>query len=235
MCFSSGRRPTSTALNIKINNKPINQVTEVKYLGLVLDEHLKFDKHIKKISKTVRLNSYTFRLIRDCLSFHAAKIYLHSMILSHIGYCVTAWSQASLSVVKPLERLYNRALKILGKRPIRTHHCNVQRDLNMLSFDNYIALSNVILVHKCLHGQAPQMLCEHIQPIQVAGRSTRSAVAGNCRVPHRKTVFGQSSFTIKGANQWNSLPSSIKAIHSHEQFKTQLKEFLKGNQVCSHV
>lgn len=235
MCFSSGRRLTSTTLNIEISNKPINQVTEVKYLGLVLDEHLKFDKHIKKICKTVRLNSYTYRLIRDCLSYDAAKIYLHSMILSHIGYCTTAWSQASLSAVKPLERLYNRALKILGKRSIRTHHCNVQRDLNMLSFHNYIALSNVILVHKCLHGKAPQLLCDNIQPIQVAGRSTRNAVLGNCRVPHRKTVFGQSSFLIKGTNQWNSLPSDIKAIHNHEQFKTQLKEFLKSNQVCSHV
>ena len=173
----------------------------------MLDAHLKFDKHIKKISKLVRLNLFTFRLIRDCLTFEAANIYLHSMIFSHLGYCVTAWSQASLSVIKPLERLYNRALKILGKRPMRSHHCDVLRDLNMLSFDNYIASSNINLIYKCLHGQAPQVLCDLVQPMQAVGRSTRRAAAGNCRVPHRKTSFGQSSFLIKGVNIWNSLSS----------------------------
>ena len=79
-------------------------------MGLILDATLKFDKHVKKISKTVKLNLFTFRLIRECLTFEAAKIYVHAMILSHLGYCVTAWSQASPSAVKPLERLYNCAL-----------------------------------------------------------------------------------------------------------------------------
>ena len=44
MCFSSGRRPTPTTLNISINNQSITQVSEVNYLGLILDYRLKFDK-----------------------------------------------------------------------------------------------------------------------------------------------------------------------------------------------
>ena len=53
----------------------------------MLDAHLKFDKHIKKISKIVRLNLFTFRLIGDCLTFEAANIYLHSIIFSYLSYC----------------------------------------------------------------------------------------------------------------------------------------------------
>ena len=200
ICFSSGRRPTPIALNININNQSISHVTEVKYLGLMLHAHLNFEKHIKKIINLVRLNLFTFRLIRDCLTFEAANIYLHSMIFSHLGCCVTAWSQASHSAIKPLERLYIHALKTLGKRPIRSHHCNILRDLNVLSFDNYIASSNINLIYKRLHGQAPQVLCDLVQPMQGVGRSTRRAAAWNCRVPHRKTSLGQSSFLIKGAN-----------------------------------
>ena len=234
MCFSSGRRPTPTTLNISINNQSITQVSEVNYLGLILDYHLKFDKHVKKISKIVKLNLYTFRLIRECLTFEAAKIFLHSMILSHFNYCITAWSQASPSVVKPLKGLYNRAIKILGKRPIRSHHCNVLRDLKMLSFENYITLSNSNLTHKCLHDQAPQALCDLVLPMHALGRCTRSATAGNCQVPKRKSPLGQSSFLVKGANTWNSLPTELKQVHNHKQFKAKLKEFLKDNQICSH-
>ena len=48
----------------------------------------------------------------------------------------------------------------------------------MLSFDNYIASSNINLIYKCLHGQAPQVLCDLVQPMQAVGRSTRRAAAG---------------------------------------------------------
>ena len=84
----------------------------------------------------------------------------------------------------------------------------------MLSFNSYIALSNINLIHKCLHDRAPQVLCDLVQLMQDVGRSTRSAAAGNCRVPHRKTSFGQSSFLIKGVNIRNSLPNKLKAIQS---------------------
>ena len=58
---------------------------------------------------------------------------------------------------------------------------------------------------------------------------------GNCRLPHCKTSFGQSSFPIKGVNIWNSLPTKLKAIHSHGRFRSKMKEFLKDNQVCGHI
>ena len=95
ICFSSGRCSTATA------SEYYNKKSD-----LILDAHVKFDKHVKKMSKTVKLNLFTFRLYK-CLTFEAAKIYVHAMILSHLGYCITAWSQASPSAVKPLERHYN--------------------------------------------------------------------------------------------------------------------------------
>ena len=36
------------------------------------------------MSKTVKLNWFTFRLIRECLTFEAAQIHVHAMILSHL-------------------------------------------------------------------------------------------------------------------------------------------------------
>ena len=55
------------------------------------------------------------------------------------------------------------------------------------------------------------------------------------KVPHRKTSFGQSSFGIKGADMWNSLPTELEEIHGLKQYKGKLKEYLKDKQICSHV
>lgn len=47
------------------------------------------------------------------MSTEAAKLYLFSMILSHITYCLISWSNTHSTTIKPLERLYKQALKIL--------------------------------------------------------------------------------------------------------------------------
>ncbi len=36
------------------------------------------------------------------MSFEAAKMYMHSMVIPLMTYCLTAWSQASLMTLKPL-------------------------------------------------------------------------------------------------------------------------------------
>ena len=35
--------------NIQINNIPLEQKNEVKYLGIILDSNLKWDKHVEYI------------------------------------------------------------------------------------------------------------------------------------------------------------------------------------------
>ena len=41
---------------------------------------------------------------------------MHAVIFSHMSYCVTVWSQAHLSKIKPIASLYNQALKIMDKK-----------------------------------------------------------------------------------------------------------------------
>ena len=84
-------------------------IKDFKYLGVVLDSRLKFDKHAKKISKTIKKenNSNCFKLIRHHISIKAAQLYMHAMIFSHMSYCVTVrplqlqLSSLHLCIIKP--------------------------------------------------------------------------------------------------------------------------------------
>ena len=121
MCFSI-REKVLDKFHITIDAKEIDVVNDFKYLGVTLDSRLKFDIHIKKLSKTVKTSLNCFRLIRSCLSFKAAHLYLHAMVLSHLSYCITSWSQATDSTIKPLFSLYKQALNILDQKPQKWHH-----------------------------------------------------------------------------------------------------------------
>lgn len=102
--------------HINLQNENIQTVTEFKYLGLVLDSQLKFDKHIKKISKTIQSNLNCFKLIRHYIPNQAALLYMHAMIFSHISYCLTVWAQVAPTATKHICSLYNQALKSLLKK-----------------------------------------------------------------------------------------------------------------------
>ncbi len=117
------------------------EVNEFKYLGITLDPQLKFDVHMKRLSKTVKTSLNFFRLIRSCLSFKAAHLYLHAMILSHLSSCITAWDMTTHSGTRPLSSLYKQALKILDRKPQKWHHCKIIQKHNLLNFSNCINFS----------------------------------------------------------------------------------------------
>ncbi len=130
-----------------------------------------------------------------------------------MSYGLTTWSQAHQSSVKTIECLYNRAWKVLDKKRIRYHHCQILSKYKILCFENFTSLHFVKLVFKCLNNAAPISLCKIITRQQSRTRSaTRSALKDNCSIPFCRTSFAQTAFSIKEAKLLNSLPDHLKCI-----------------------
>lgn len=106
--------------------------------------------------KTCKNTLYNFKQIRSLLPENAAKMFLHSMIFSHIEYCITNRLMTNQAALKPIELSYKRALKILDKKPC-SYHCLILHKYKYLSFDNlkffkltcsiYIKVYMVFLYH----------------------------------------------------------------------------------------
>uniref|UniRef100_A0A8C1L0A4 Reverse transcriptase domain-containing protein n=1 Tax=Cyprinus carpio TaxID=7962 RepID=A0A8C1L0A4_CYPCA len=233
MCFSM-RRKAKEKLIIRINQEEIEEVNDFKFLGVILDPGLKFDKHVKKLCKTVKTNLNCFRMIRHYIPLKAAQLFMHAMIFSHLSYCVTVWSQASQSTVKPIISLYKQALKIMDQKQMKWHHCIILKKYNLLSYDSFIKLSFIKLIFKCVNNLAPAVLCQYVTKTNTNGITTRGSANGNCRVAQRKTTFGQSSFSVKGIHFWNVLPTEIKTLTNLKPFNEKVRHWLKLNQICDH-
>jgi hypothetical protein len=233
MCFSL-KNKVLDGFKIKIDQNEIKEVNEFKYLGVIVDSKLKFDSHIKKMSKTIKTNLSCFRLIRPCISIKAAQMYMHTMILSHMTYCAIIWGQASQSVIKPVMSLYKQTLKVMDQKPMKWHHCQIVQKYDLLSFDNFLKFSFLKTVFKCLYGLAPDVICQLIEKYSSDGVKTRGLVSGNCRVRRCRTAMGQSSFSVKGGHLWNTMPGKLKLQPELTVFCTKLKQWLKSIQRCEH-
>ena len=185
------------------------------------------------MSNSVKYNLRNFRHIRDKLTDEAAKLFMHSMLFSHIEYCLTSWSLAGKTLIDKIESLYKQALKVFDKKPRSFHHCAILEKHGMLNLENLIHFKNVCVIYKVLHGTAPPPLATYIRRLQT-DRTTRASVRGDCEIPLRQTVIGASVLSIKGGKFWNDLPVEIKECPTLSTFKQHLMKWLLSNQVCAH-
>ncbi len=79
------------------------------------------------------------------------------------SYCITVWSQTSDSLIRKIEMLYNRALKLMDKKTNQWHHCHILKKWHMLNFTNLKNVSYVKLICKCLRNKAPSILCNLVK------------------------------------------------------------------------
>jgi hypothetical protein len=222
--------------NILIEGQIISNQEQVKYLGVILEPNLGFKKHIKKLSNTIKFNMAQFRYIRNSLTIEASGVYLNAMIVPHFRYCMTSWSQATKTALKPLESLYKTSLKIHDQKSRRFHHCHILVKYQFLSFENLIIHTNLCLMYKILYDNAAPPLKEFISlGSETTTRATRSTVRGECRIPKRRTAFGNSAFSGVAARQWNMLPTELFKSTSSYTFTRQAKKWLLLNQFCSHM
>ena len=143
--------------------------------------------------------------------------------------------KAGETAIRPLESLYKQTLKNLDKKQLHFHHCTILEKYNLLSFENFTLFSNLCLVYKSLNGLAPPPLRDFVQSRSVDPiRSLRRSSMQDCTVPFRRTAFGQSAFSVKATNQWNTLPDDVRSCSSISTFKTNLKRLLKAAQLCTH-
>uniref|UniRef100_A0A3P8TK54 Reverse transcriptase domain-containing protein n=1 Tax=Amphiprion percula TaxID=161767 RepID=A0A3P8TK54_AMPPE len=219
---------------VMIEGQPIQNVEQYKYLGVSLDPNLNFKKHIKRLTNTLKFNLSTYRYIRNSLTTEASYVYLNAMILPHLRYYMTTWSQACVTTLKPLESLY-KTLKIHDKKPRIYHHCKILTKHGILSFENCIRYSNLCLLFRIIHGTVAPPLKTFI-PLcsEVSSRDTRTSLRGECYIRKLDSAFGRSAFSYVAMNQWNKLPTELLKCKHFNEFSRLLKRWLLLDQSCIH-
>ena len=111
-------RKISEAPQVKLNNEKIIFGDCTKFLGVLIDKNLRFDKHVSHILSKVSKNAGILYRIRDSLSMQARLNFYYGFIYPYLTYNVAIWGSASQTTINPLI--------IQQKRIIRTI-CNANK------------------------------------------------------------------------------------------------------------
>ena len=85
----------------------------MKYLGLHLDPHLKWDIHGRHVQQKLSMASSIMWKLKNVLPFTAKKKIYHSLFATHINYMITVWGNACDTVIKPIQ-IIQKPVKIDG-------------------------------------------------------------------------------------------------------------------------
>ncbi|KAJ8974990.1 hypothetical protein NQ317_013406 [Molorchus minor] len=89
-----GSRKNSLPLfqNLTIsNNFIISSVENIKYLGIIIDSHLKWDKHVNYVVNKLQSLLYKIKLLSKILDNTSLKTIYYTLVETHISYGLLVW------------------------------------------------------------------------------------------------------------------------------------------------
>nr|XP_033938439.1 uncharacterized protein LOC117446386 [Pseudochaenichthys georgianus] len=198
----------------------------VRNLGVIFDQDLSFNAHIKSISRTAYFHLRNIAKIRHILPQNDAEKLVHAFVTSRLDYCNSLLSGSNKKSIKSLQLIQNAAARVLTRVRKRDHITPVLAALHWLPIEHRIEFKILLLAYKALNGQAPSYLKELIIPY-CPTRALRSKNAGLLVVPRiSKSTMGARAFSYQAPHLWNQLPVCVRAADTLSVFKSALKTFL---------
>ena len=200
--------------------------TQIRNLGVIFDEDLSFNSHIRQISRTAFFHLRNIAKVRHILSQKDAEKLVHAFVTSRLDYCNSLLAGCTSKSLKTLQLVQNAAARVLTGTRRRDHISPILASLHWLPIKSRIEFKIVLLTYKALNGQAPSYLRELIVPYHPT-RALRSQNAGLLVVPRVfKSTMGGKAFNYQAPLLWNQLPDSVRRADTLSTFKSRLKTFL---------
>ena len=160
------------------------------------------------------------------MSLEKRRIILKAFIHSQFGYCPLIWMFHNRTLNNKINRIHERALRIVYRDKTSTFTELLQKD-NGVTVDQTNLQTLATEICKVKMDLAPQLVKELFRPHTHSYnlRSTYEFKLENVKTVH----YGTEYLSFLGHNIWELVPSEIKSSHSLEEFKKKFKSWIPDN------
>jgi hypothetical protein len=208
-------------VKIKLDGYVLELCDKVKYLGIIIDSLLKLHDHIiytaNKIAKKV---GYLARIGKYLTQWTKILIY-ETIIAPHYEYCSSIFLNANEKDIIRLQKLQNKAMRIILKCDWYTHSVDMLKKLNWLSISEKIRYKSLVFIHKTLSKEQDNVFKDlYKKNKEVHNINTRQS--NKYHMQHQNNKSGQKSIFCNGLKIYNELHENIKQLNI-KKFKEKLK------------
>ena len=191
------------SLVLNINGKKINNFRDIELLGIVIDNQLKFNKHIENLCKKASFKLHALRRIRKFLTVEKARILANAFINSQFNYAPLIWMFSSKTAINKILKIHYRTLQVVYSEYHKPYEELLQIDDDISIHQKHLRILALEVCKSIMHFNPEFMWhCFNTNPIPNNLRK-----GSRLLIPTAKSVnFGTNSITFRGSLLWNNLP-----------------------------
>uniref|UniRef100_A0A1B6GU06 Reverse transcriptase domain-containing protein n=1 Tax=Cuerna arida TaxID=1464854 RepID=A0A1B6GU06_9HEMI len=194
----------------------VHAAAEAKYLGVTIDEDLKWTSHIDIVCRKLSTSLYTIKRIKSISDIASAKTAYYALFESNLRYGLLVWGSSTTRNLQRILVAQKKAVRALAGLQPRESCRPAFTNLSILTVVSLYVLEAVTLVHE---SGFPRGCNTHQY-------NTRRAT--DFHLPaHRLSLFEKKP-SYMSLKLWNCLPEDFKKLNART-FKTKVKLWLLQN------
>ena len=214
--------------SLHLEHEEIKPVTEVKNLGVTMDNLMNLEKQINKTTRSVYFQIKKISKIRQFLDAYSTKALVQALVISRLDYCNALYVNLPQRLINKLQKAQNSAARLIFRKRRNCHITPVLKMLHWLPVSYRVQFKILMLTYKVLNNSAPQYLKSLVVPFQPRRqlRSNQHSYLTLLTPVFKKRKHGGRSFRNVAPRLWNSLPLHIRKAETLQKFKSMVKTHL---------
>ena len=218
-CMYFGKSVQDELVQVNVKGVRLECVNSFTYLGIIIDNKLQFQDHIKKCIKQAGHKIYMLSRIRHCVNKKTALMIFKSMILPYIEYGNIFHGTCTEFYKQKLQVIQNNGLKIALNRSRLYNTVDLHIEARLLP----CKYRRLLMLQKNTFSQLNDNLPPiHINDIPVPTRAHDAIIL---YVPRPNSELFKKSNCYNGPVLWNTLPVYIRSLKEKNEFKLEINKF----------
>lgn len=212
--------PRYTSLSICLGNDTMRIVSarSVRYLGVYIDSHLKWDVHIQNTHRTLRGVLFKIGLLVGILDIQHLMLVYKALFEAILRYGIVAWGGALETHIRPLRTVQNRILKMIMNKHRLYPTSKLYDEARVLNIRQLFALESLVIQRK--HGRY------HFIEHEYATRNRDNKLL----ILHKSSKsVGQRYFETYAVKLYNLIPREIREVKNSFAYKRKLFGWVLSN------
>ena len=142
-------------MNLNINKNNIKQIDTMKYLGVLLDSALKWDKHLQNLVTKLSKANGVFYKIRNLVPRKIILLLYNALVGSYLRYAITSWGSCSPTLLSALQAAQNKIIKTIFFKPFDVDISSDYPHLKIFNVENVYTHEVNKFIHSVYYQYSP--------------------------------------------------------------------------------
>ena len=175
-------------IKFKLDGKRLTPVNTVKYLGILLGEHLQWSKQLAHVEVKLNHGIGISSKLRHNTNLKTLKIVYHSLFASDLRYGAQPWGQANKESQNKIQVIQDRALRKISFKKLHDSTAKLYKNLKVLKFCEIVHLQNCLFMNQI---EQNEKFAKSFSELKYCGYNhnyqTRSVTRKLLNIPYVKT------------------------------------------------